>query len=82
MQIKDFIELTLCDIHKAIKSFNKHSYTIKVEMPSVIELDLAVHNTRYGIEVVNYNDPSSKDISRLKLTINTLNYPWINNAMD
>lgn len=75
MKFDLFIQSVLQNIREGIVKFNRDSDCLKAEMPPVIEFDLAVHFGKEGVEVVNYYDQSPCHISRLKISIDVLNYP-------
>lgn len=77
MNIRDFIALSIQEIKAGIVSFNNDTgCACKASMPKEIEFDLAVHETKYGLEVIEYNQqsPAPEKVSRIKITVSTLNY--------
>ncbi len=78
MLVETFIKEVLRQLKAGIENFNDAS-TCKALMPELIELDLAII-TIDGIQYVCSNMDTNKNISRLKFTIYTANYPWLNKS--
>jgi hypothetical protein len=75
MELNNFIHLTIKEIKSGIDSFNNSSETYKAFYPKDIDFDLAVTETKYGIEVINADMETARDVNRLKLNIIVENYP-------